>query len=156
MSKQVHVILVKDVKGLGKFGDEIKVKLGYANNFLVRQNMALLANSQNRNHFQAVKKKIEKKIEDERKDAMALKDQLDGKELTISMKAQENGKLYGSVNAGSIVDEFSKAHDISILKRQLSLPGAIKHIGEYTVDVNLPHSVDASFKLIIQALAEQD
>ena len=155
MSKFVDVILVQDVKGLGQFGEEIKVKLGYYN-YLVRQDIALIANAKNRNHFSAIKKKLQKKIEVERQDAETLKSTVEGLSIDIAMKAQENGKLYGSVNAGSIVDAVNDQHKVQLSRRQISLPGAIKQVGEYNIDIQLPHSVVAQIKLNIQALADQD
>ena len=156
MSKQVDVILIQNVKGLGSVGDERTVKLGYFNNFLSPQGFALYANSQNRNYYNAIKRKLEKKIAEEHKSSEGLKSEIDGKSITIAIKAQENGKLYGSVNPALIVATMAEQNQITIEKRQLSLPGAIKEIGEYTIEVNLPQGIIASFELHVNALADTD
>ena len=132
----MKVILLKDVKGIGK-KDEIKeVSDGYARNFLIKRDLAIVVN---KDIIVKVKAKAEKAKRDEikeKKREKQLSKKLDNIVLKISAKSNESGKLYAAVGIDNIIEEIKKRFGFVINKKEVSLKEGLKTVGEYKVRLN--------------------
>lgn len=152
MSKNVHVILQRDVAKLGKGGDVVKVAAGYARNYLLPEGFALAASEGNVARFEHQKKVASEKAAKLRADSAALAAKLGAVELTIARTVGAEGKLYGSVTHKDIEAELKKAgHDID--RKKLSVD-TIRATGTYSVTAKLAPEVSATFKVNVVADAK--
>ncbi|MBP2242663.1 large subunit ribosomal protein L9 [Cytobacillus eiseniae] len=133
----MKVIFLKDVKGKGKKGEMKNVADGYAQNFLIKQGLAVEANQTNVSTLSAQKKKEEKLAAEELAEAKKLKETMDKITLEFQTKAGEGGRLFGSITSKQIAEELQKAHQIKIDKRKIELPDAIRTLGYTKVSVKL-------------------
>ncbi|MGE5307553.1 MAG: 50S ribosomal protein L9 [Deltaproteobacteria bacterium] len=144
----MEVILKEDVPGLGKAGMKVKVKDGYARNFLLPRNLAVMVTQSNVKVFEQEQKVRAQKMEKQKKEAETLKDKLAQLSLTIPVLTQEKEKLYASI--GPL--EISKAladEGIEIDKNAIALEEPIKALGIYEVPVKLHPEVTATLKVWI-------
>jgi len=132
----MQVILLERVEKLGQMGDEVKVKDGFARNYLLPKKKALRATKANREYFQTQKAQLEARNLERKKDAEAVAKKLDGKSFVLLRQAGDRGQLYGSVSPRDIADLISEG-GFSISRTQVPLDKAIKAIGLVTVDVVL-------------------
>jgi len=132
----MQVILLERVEKLGQMGDEVKVKDGFARNFLLPQKKALSATKANRDFFQGQKTQLEARNLEQKKEAEVVGKKLDGKSFVLIRQAGDRGQLYGSVSPRDIADVVS-AGGISINRTQVPLDQAIKTIGLFTIGVRL-------------------
>jgi large subunit ribosomal protein L9 len=132
----MQVILLERVEKLGQMGDEVKVKDGFARNFLLPQKKALRATKANRDYFQGQKTQLEARNLEQKKEAEVVGKKLDGKSFILIRQAGDRGQLYGSVSPRDIADVVS-AGGISINRTQVPLDQAIKTIGIFTIGVRL-------------------
>ncbi|WP_423800251.1 50S ribosomal protein L9 [Neobacillus sp. SAB-20_R2A] len=139
----MKVIFLKDVKGKGKKGEIKNVADGYAHNFLIKQGLAVEANSANVSTMDAQKKKQEKEAAEELAEAKKLKETLDKITVELTAKAGEGGRLFGSITSKQIAEELQKKHGIKIDKRKMELDDAIRTLGHTKVPVKLHHDVTA-------------
>ncbi len=147
----MQVILKEDVKDLGRIGDIVVVKDGYARNFLIPRGLAVEANPKNIKALEHQKKMIaeaEKKI---RLSAEDLKSKISEKTIVIKAKAGEDNKLFGSVTAMDI-SEALKKEGIDIDKKKIVIDEPIKRLGDYVVTVKIHPDVVA--QLNVQVIAE--
>jgi large subunit ribosomal protein L9 len=151
MGKEIDVLLVQEVKGLGKFGQTRSVALGYARNYLLPYQFAILATPANQLRFKAIEKREGKRVEQEKLESEALAASLNGKKIKVSASAQENGALYGSVSALDIVDAIKAAHEIEVDRHWVVLDENIKEVGDFEVTISLPQGVSASVSLSVAA-----
>lgn len=145
----MRIILLKEVKNLGKVGDIKEVADGYARNFLIPRGLVVFA-SQNR--LLELKRKFEaeaNKAQAELKKLKELAKKLVGFRLKISSKARKNGKLFGSITPLKIIKLLQK-EGFEIKKDQISLKEPIKEAGEYDVVIDLGHEVKAKIKVIVK------
>ena len=142
----MKVILKEDVKGLGASGDVKEVKKGYAENFLIARNLALLATDQNMKVYEGFKRSRAKKMENEKETFRKVAEQIAGLTCNITVQAGEDEKLYGSVTAGDIAEAIKKM-GVDIDKRKFVLEEPIKKTGVYNVPVRLAPEIEASLKL---------
>lgn len=135
----MEVILLERVENLGNFGDLVKVKNGFARNFLIPQGKALLANENNKASFEARKADIEKQNADKKKEAEKFSGSVADKFYVITRQAGDDGRLFGSVTIRDIADavnaEVKKAGEVK--KTQIALASPIKYIGVHKVKVFL-------------------
>jgi large subunit ribosomal protein L9 len=146
----VDVILLQKLRNFGALGQVVKVKPGFARNFLIPQGKAVYATKANREKFEATRAEIEKAA-NERLQAAVAKQQLINALPTIAIasKAGEEGKLFGSVGTRDIVDAMKKA-GIEVEKRDVCLPeGPLRTLGEHAVTVELEADVEAVVKINI-------
>ena len=144
----MNVILAKDVEKLGKAGEVVKVKDGYARNYLIPQGFALVANEKSVKQLEFNKRMIEKKINVELAKANELASKLAACEIKISKKVGDEGKLFGSVTSREIGDALTeKGFDID--HRDLILDTNLKKSGVYEVEVKLFREVRGVFKLFV-------
>jgi len=146
----VQVILSEDVPSLGRPGDVVKVRAGYARNYLLPRRLAVEANSKNLRAFEHQKGLAMLRREANRGLALTLKQQLEALTLTIGANAGEEGKLFGSVTNIDI-ERALRERGFNIERRKIMLPEPIKRLGEFTVPVRLDPEVEAGVKLTVAA-----
>ena len=145
----MKVILLQDIKNVGKKDEIINANDGYARNFLFPKNMALEATKDNllklqaKKDSQAHKKNLE--IEEFKKQA----DVINKLTLEIKVKAGENGKIFGGVTPKEISEALNKSHHLQIDKKKISLKETIKTVGRFSVDVKFGDGVNAKLTLNI-------
>src|SRR5882672_6738410 len=146
----VQVILKQDVEKIGRAGDLVRVKPGFARNYLLPRGFAAVATSEN-----------VRQVEHERRIAVALADkqrklaegsaaQIEGLVVEIAMQVGEGDRLYGSVTSRDVAQALA-SKGIDIDRKKLHLPDAIKALGEYTISAKLGQEVTASFKLVVRS-----
>lgn len=144
----MQVILLEDIKGVGKKGQLIEASAGHARNFLLPKKLAVEANKENLNKLEAKRKSDESKRVHELEAAIALKAQLEQTPIRISVKTGEGGKIFGSVTNKEISAAVEEQTKIAIDKKKIILDAPIKTLGEHTVDVKL--HTDVTAKLNVQ------
>ena len=117
----MKVIFLKDVKGKGKKGEVKNVADGYAHNFLLKQGLAVEANSANESTLNAQKKKEEKQAAEELEESKQLKAKIDEITVELTAKSGEGGRLFGSITSKQIAEELQKKHNIKITKVPVKL-----------------------------------
>ncbi len=132
----MQVILLERVEKLGQMGDEVRVKDGFARNFLLPKKKALRATKANREFFQAQKAQLESQNAERKKGADAIAAKLNGKSFVLIRQAGDRGQLYGSVSPRDISDVMEKA-GYTVDRHQVSISQAIKTIGLFTIPVVL-------------------
>jgi len=142
----MQVILLERVENLGGIGDEVKVRDGFARNFLLPQKKALRANETNRKSFEARRAEIEARNAEARKVAESSSKGIDGQSYVLIRQAGEGGQLYGSVSARDIADAIVKG-DAKIDRSAVILDKPIKTIGLYDVRVRLHAEVTVKVKV---------
>ncbi len=150
----MQVILREDIDKLGKIGDLVKVKDGYARNFLVPTKKAIEATPKNVKAMEHARKMVADRMRMLKKEATADADRITSLSVTIKAKVGEEGKLFGSVTSMDIA-EAVKAQGVAIDKRKISLEEPIKRVGEFTVPVKLHTDVVADLKVTVVAEEEQ-
>lgn len=146
----MKVIFLQDVKGNGKKGEIKNVADGYAQNFLIKNNLALEATPANMKSLEGQKKKQEREAAEELQEAKVLKEKLEKLTVELSAKSGEGGRLFGSITSKQIADELSKASGIKIDKRKLDLGDSIRSLGVTNVPVKLHHEVTATLKVHVK------
>lgn len=146
----MKVIFLKDVKGKGKKGEVKNVADGYAHNFLIKQGLAMEANSASISTLDAQKKKEAKLAEEELAEAKKLKEALEKTTVELTAKAGEGGRLFGSITTKQIAEELLKKHGIKIDKRKMELTDAIRTLGSTKVPVKLHHEVLATLTVTVK------
>lgn len=146
----MKVIFLKDVKGKGKKGEVKNVADGYAQNFLIKQGLAVEANSTNVSTLEGQKKKQEKLAAEELADAKKLKETIEKITVELSAKAGEGGRLFGSITSKQIAEELQKKHNIKIDKRKIELEDAIRALGYTKVPVKLHTEVQATLNVHVK------
>ncbi len=145
----MEVILLTKVDNLGDLGDKVKVRPGYARNFLIPSGRAKFATAENLAEFEARRAELEKLAQESLAAAEARKAELDGAKISITAKEIGEGKLFGSVGMVDIVNALEEAGK-KVEKKEVRLPdGAFHHVGEYQVDLHLHTDVNATITLEI-------
>lgn len=143
----MKVIFTQDVKGKGKKGEVKDVPVGYANNFLIKNNYAVEATPGNLKKLEQQNKRIEKDKQQELDDAKALKAQLEDLKVEVTAKSGESGKLFGSVSTKQIAEALHKQHGIKIDKRKMELSHGIQALGYTNVPVKLHKDVEGVIRV---------
>lgn len=146
----MKVIFLKDVKGKGKKGEVKNVADGYAHNFLIKQGLAVEANSTNVSTLEGQKKKQEKLAAEELAEAKQLKETIEKITVELTAKAGEGGRLFGSITSKQIAEELQKRHKIKIDKRKIELEDAIRSLGYTKVPVKLHTEVQATLNVHVK------
>lgn len=142
----MEVILRKDIPKLGKAGDVVKVKDGFARNYLIPKGLAILANQKTLKALEKERSIILAKAERERKKTQSLAEKLQGMTITLYRKAVEEGRLYGSVTASDIAKALAE-RGFEIEKKQIILDEPIKTVGNYEVNLKLSGDINVSIKV---------
>lgn len=146
----MKVIFLKDVKGQGKKGEVKKVPVGYATNYLFKNNLAEEATPGNLRKLEAQKRKQKEAEEQELKEAEQLKEKLKSLTVTIKARSGDGGRLFGSVTNKQIADELKKQHDIKIDRRKIELKDPIRSLGFRQVDVKLHPDVTGQIRVEVK------
>ena len=146
----MKVILLEDVTNLGKIGDTVEVKNGYARNFLIPRKLAIVASSRNLKAQQHQLQAIERKVEKAKSDAQTLGERLSGASVTLTRKAGEKGRLFGSVTNMDIADALAD-DGITVDRKDVQLEEPIKELGAFEVSVKLPHEISATINVTVVA-----
>ena len=149
----MKVILIQDVNNLGKIGESVNVKPGYARNFLIPNKLALFASDQNMKSIESLLKQEELKNAKERSNLESLVKVLDKVTLKFDLKAGEEGKLFGSVTSQMISDELSN-QGLDINKKEIVLEDSIKELGAHKVNIHLGEDLSATIKVKVNAESE--
>lgn len=142
----MNVILAENVKGLGNMGEVVKVKPGYARNFLLPNKLAVEASNRNLNELEHHRHQLTRKAEKLSQEASALKDRIEAVECVLTHRAGEEGKLFGSVTSMEIEAALA-AKGIEIDRRKILLEQPIKTLGEHEVEIKLNAGVNATLKV---------
>jgi len=145
----VQVILRDDVANLGKIGDVVRVKPGYARNFLLPRGLAVEANPKNLRVLEHQKRVISAKADREHKGAEAAAKRLDGLHITIRARAGEEGRLFGSVT-NMDVERLLAEKGFPVDRRRIALEEPIKQLGTYPVTVQVGRAVRATIQLTVE------
>ncbi len=142
----MEVILMERVPKLGQMGETVRVKDGYARNFLLPRGKALRATEANKAKFEDQRAQLEARDLEKRSEADKLKEQIDGKVFVIIRQAGETGQLYGSVSTRDIAETVTGG-GVSVHRNQIELTTPIKTLGLHNVGVNLYGDVEAGITM---------
>lgn len=146
----MKVILKQDVKTLGKKDQVVDVNDGYARNFLIPKGLAFEATTAAMNEVKAKQNAEKHRKDTELDNAKALAAQISKVTVTVKSKAGANGKLFGSITAKDIAEHLKAQHKITIDKKMLNLPDALKSLGETDVEVKVYAGVTTKLKVRVE------
>ena len=146
----MKVILTEDVKSLGKKGEIVEVNDGYARNFILPKKLGLEANGKNMNDLKLQKANADKLAKEQLEAAQEFARMMETKEVIVTMKGGEGGKVFGSVSSKEIAQEAKKQCQMEIDKKKIQLPEPIKSFGVYEVSVKLHPKVTGKLKVKVQ------
>ncbi|WP_156286055.1 50S ribosomal protein L9 [Oceanivirga salmonicida] len=149
---KIKVILLDNVKGIGKKDEIVLVKDGYANNFLFPQKKAVSATPENLNKLEQKKSKLLNNVKKDLMAANKLKDEIDGKSITLSVKAGENGKVFGSIGPKEIITTVKEQLNINLDKKTLSGDARIKDLGLHILEIKIHKDVIAKLNVDVKGL----
>jgi len=147
----MKVILLSDVKGLGKTDDIVEVSDGYARNFLFKKNVALEATASNLNTIKNRKGALAERARRDLEEAKAAGASLSGKRIVLSMKTGEGGRLYGAVTTGDIADALEK-QGFKADKKNITMKSPMKTTGEYEAAVKLHAEITVSIVVEVKSI----
>lgn len=148
---KTEVILTHNVIGLGAESDQVKVAAGYARNYLYPQGFAIPLTSANKRQIEALRKRRGDREAKELHSMTELASTLSKLTLVLHVKTGEDGKMFGSVTAGTIADELRHQYDAHLDKRKINLAHPIKTLGEHEVPLHLHHDVDCTLKVRVES-----
>lgn len=146
----MKVILLEDVKSLGKKGDMVNVSDGYARNMLFPKKLGVEANAKNMNDLKLQKANQEKIAKEQLEAAKAFAKVLETKEVLLSIKVGEGGKTFGSISSKEIAEAAKKQHDLDIDRKKILLSAPIRALGTTEVGVKLHPQVTANLKVTVK------
>lgn len=144
----MKVILLQDVKNMGKKGDVVNASDGYARNYLFPKKLAQEATAENLHIVNQKKENERKKKLEEIEAAQALAEKLKGKEIKITIKSGDNGRLFGAITNKDIADNIKKQYGVDIDKKKVVMD-TIKQTGVYDVEIKLYAEVSTKMKVVI-------
>ena len=150
----MEVILLERVSRLGQMGETVKVKDGYARNYLLPKGKALRANEANKKKFESQRAQLETRNLERKSEAQKIADKLDGKTFIVVRSAGETGQLYGSVSTRDIADILT-AEGFTIGRNQVELNTPIKTVGLHNVALHMHAEVEATITLNIARSADE-
>ena len=151
----VELLLIQSVDHLGKQGEVVEVKTGYANNFLLPQGLATIASDHHKRMVDKHKVKLHEIEQGRLKDLRDLAKVIAKQSITIEANANDEGHLYGSVAAAEIVAAL-KQNDITLTNDQIRLEGVLKELGLYTVKVHLHQEIEPELKVWVVPPVDDD
>jgi large subunit ribosomal protein L9 len=152
----MEVILTKNHTHLGNQGDVVKVKSGYAVNFLFPNQLAVVSNQQNKRHYQVLANQRKRKLQNERSAQEALAQKLNSAPVLLKAKAGKNGKLFGSITGVQISDAVRHQLGVEIDRRRIKLTEAIRGAGDFKVNAKLFHEVNTTFTVRVEVEIVKD
>lgn len=148
----MKVILLENIKGVGKKDDVINANDGYARNFLLPRKLAIEANSKNLTDLKSRETSNAFRKSEDKKKAEEVKKQIEKLYLKIDVKSGENGKIFGGVTSKEISDELKRQHHIEVDKKKIDLKDTIKTIGVFDINIKLFEGVIAKLKLTVNGI----
>src|SRR5699024_1002752 len=145
----MKVIFLQDVKGQGKKGEVKTVPIGYANNFLLKNNLAEEATPGNLRKLKAQQQRVADEEQAEKEAAEQVKGKLANIKVEIKAKAGDGGRLFGSITSKQIADTLKKEHDVKVNRRRSDLKDPIRSLGHHKVDVRLHPGVTGTINVQI-------
>ena len=146
----MQVILLQDVKSLGKKGEIVKVSDGYARNFVIPKKLGVEATEKNKNELKLQKAHEDKVAAKKLADAKAMAEDLAGRKIIVKMKAGENGKVFGSISAKEIAVAAKEQHGLELDKKKIQVAEPIKSFGTFEVPIKLHTQVTGKLNVIVQ------
>ena len=146
----MKIILLQDVKSVGKKGDIIDANDGYARNFLIPKKMGVPANAENMNNLKLQKSNEAKVAQEQLEEAQNFAKELESKEVVLSIKAGEGGRTFGAVSSKEIANAYKEQCGITIDKKKIQLPESIKNFGVYEVKIKLHPKVTGTLKVKVK------
>jgi len=143
----MKIILLEDVKSLGKKGEIVNVNDGYARNFILPKKLGLEANAKNLNDLKLQKAKAARIAQEELDAAKELAKHIESLTVETTIKTGEGGKTFGSVSTKEIAEAAKKQHQLELDKKKIVLDGEIRTLGTHVVSVKLHHEVTAKLKV---------
>ena len=150
----MEVILLENIKSLGKIGDVVKVKRGHGRNFLIKYGKALKASKENIEKVNKKKVELDEKNLSLKKDAKKIYDVIDKRNYKFFKRSKDNGELYGSIKPKDLTKTIQDADKIEIKPSQIDLNKEINKIGTYEAKINLHAEVQA--KIHIEVVKQED
>lgn len=151
----MEVILLEKHAKLGELGNIIRVKNGYARNFLIPQKKAIRATKENKEAFEARRASIQKEVEEKISAAVSQSEKIVGKHISIITQASDDGKLYGSVTPATIAAALNEDFGLELTKSNIVIDDQIKFTGEYKIKIAFYADVIANVKVIVARSAEE-
>lgn len=148
---KTDVILTKQIIGLGAESDQVKVAAGYARNFLLPQGLAIPLTASNRRRLESLKQRRAEREAHELNSMTELARSLTKLICVIKVKTGEDGKMFGSVTAGTIADELKHQFDVALDKRKIKLAEPLRTLGEHEVELHLHADVHGTLKVRIDS-----
>ena len=146
----MKVILLSDVKNVGKKGEVVTVADGYGRNFLIKNGLAEIANMKNLASLEIEKQQKAQDLEEQKKQAEELKQEMDQLELTFKVKTGNEGKVFGSVSTKQISEELAKKYNITVDKKKFVDTAALNELGVHKVRIELFKGVISEIKVKLQ------
>lgn len=150
----MEVILLERVGKLGQMGDVVRVKDGYARNFLLPRGKALRANAENKTRFESMKAELQQRNLEAKGEAGKLAAKIDGKSYVVLRQASEAGQLFGSVTSRDI-SRLINEDDAEIARAQIAINSPIKSIGQYKVPLALHPEIEVAVTVIVARSADE-
>lgn len=150
----MEVILLERVAKLGQMGELVRVKDGYARNFLLPRNKALRATAANREKFEHMKADLEARNIEAKAEASKVAEKIDGRNVVVLRQASETGQLFGSVSVRDIIASF-EADGVAISRSQVMLDAPIKTIGKHTVVIAVHPEVEVDVTVTVARSADE-
>jgi large subunit ribosomal protein L9 len=150
MPANIQVVLREDVNKLGKSGDLVRVRPGFARNYLLPRQLAVAATHSAVRRIEHEKTVAQSKAEKAKKEAQGVGAQIEALTLTLALKAGDDGRLFGSVTTKDI-ENAAKARGIALDRKKMHLPEPIKNLGSYSIPVKLVSDVVATLKVEVVA-----
>lgn len=147
----MKVILIQDIKSVGKKGQVIDASDGYARNYLIPKKLAVVADATNLNELKTKQDANKYRKDMSMANAKELSEKMKSYELTFKIKAGENGKTFGSVTAKDIADELNKRYYVEVDKKKVCLNDAIKTLGLYHIEIKLFEGISGILKVNVIA-----
>ena len=148
----MQVILIENIMKLGKIGDQVEVKNGFARNYLLRQGKALRASKENIEFVSKKKVELNKKNEESKIQFKEVASKIANKLLKFNKESKENGELYGSIKPREVSNAFKTILKVEINPSQIDLRQEITQIGKYKININLHAEVSASVNLQVDKI----
>ena len=148
----MQIILLENVMKLGKIGDQVEVKNGFARNYLLRQGKALRASKENIEFVSTKKVELNKKNDEAKNQFKEIALKISNKVLKFNKESKENGELYGSIKPKEVSSAFKTVLNVEIIPSQIDLRQEIMQIGKYKINVNLHSEVTASVNIHIDKI----
>ncbi|MCP4355818.1 MAG: 50S ribosomal protein L9 [Proteobacteria bacterium] len=146
----MQVILLENIHGLGKMGEEVAVKAGFARNHLISSEKALYATKEARAKFEAQQADLEAKLAESKAAAESVAKKFEEVSIKLIRQASETGQLFGSIKPQNIVDALAEQHKIEIKRQSVQIGEPIKLVGDYEIKIVLHSEVSLKLKTVVE------